>query len=161
MELWGAMTTLIGGQMVARAWLDPAYKSLLLDDARAAVNQYPGPVSDHFQLVCLEQTATTHNLLVCVPCSCYPTSVVGPVPAWYKDPSYRGRAFSDPRGLLASLGTTVPVTTAIVVHNSDLYRRYMVLPLRPTGTATWTEDQLAALVDEHNIVGASLIPPQS
>lgn len=145
----------IAGKMIARAWVDPAYKRLLLDDARAAQAQYPGTVvSWTFQLVCVEQTDDVHNLIVCTPCSCYPVNVVGPYPTWYADPTYRARAVADRVALLSDLGVSLGSGQVVKTLDADFLRRYMVLPKRPSGTDGFTEAQLADLIDEHNVVGA-------
>jgi len=147
----------IAGQMIARAWVDKSYKRLLLDDARAALDVYPGaPAGWTYNLVCVEQSDALHNLIVCTPCSCYPVQVIGEPPAWYKDTDYRTRAVSAPAALLSDLGVDT-TGKQIKTFDSDYLRRYMVLPQRPANTDGWTETQLADLVDQHNVVGAGPI----
>lgn len=146
-----------GAQVVARAWVDPAYRSRLLDDATAAVAElgYSGRQGEHLQAVPNGQGV--HHLVVCTLCSCYPWPVLGLPPVWYKSPAYRARAVIDPRGVLAEFGVDLDPATRIEVHDSTAEIRYLVLPERPGGTDGLTEDQLAALVTRDTMIGTALV----
>jgi len=145
-----------GAHVVAKAWSDPAYKEWLLKDATAAIASlgYTGRQGEH--MVAVENTPATHNLVVCTLCSCYPWTVLGLPPVWYKAPPYRSRAVIDPRGVLAEFGLTLPEETAISVWDSTAEIRYMVLPMRPKGTEGWNEEKLASLVTRDSMIGTSL-----
>jgi nitrile hydratase len=145
-----------GARVVAKAWIDPDYKAWLLKDATAAIASlgYAGRQGEH--MVAVENTPTTHNLIVCTLCSCYPWTVLGLPPVWYKSPSYRSRAVIDPRSVLAEFGVTLPVETAISVWDSTAEIRYMVLPMRPPGTQGWSEEKLTALVSRDAMIGTGL-----
>ncbi len=142
-----------GAKVVARAWADPGYRSRLLADGTAAIAElgFGGPEGDH--MVVLENTADVHNLVVCTLCSCYPWPVLGLPPAWYKAPAYRSRAVREPRVLLAEMGTTIPDEIEIRVWDSSAEVRYLVLPQRPPGTETLSEEELAALVTRDSMIG--------
>ncbi|WP_119391915.1 nitrile hydratase subunit alpha [Taklimakanibacter lacteus] len=145
-----------GAHVVARAWSDPAYKAWLLKDATAAIASlgYTGRQGEH--MVAVENTPETHNLVVCTLCSCYPWTVLGLPPVWYKAPPYRSRAVIDPRGVLAEFGVTLPETTAISVWDSTAEIRYLVLPMRPQGTEGWSEEKLARIVTRDSMIGTGL-----
>ncbi|WP_206530193.1 nitrile hydratase subunit alpha [Nordella sp. HKS 07] len=145
-----------GARVIARAWSDPQYKAWLLKDATAAIASlgYTGRQGEH--MVAVENTPDTHNLVVCTLCSCYPWSVLGLPPVWYKAPPYRSRAVIDPRGVLAEFGLTLPADTAISVWDSTAEIRYIVLPMRPEGTEGWSEDKLSGLVTRDSMIGTGL-----
>jgi nitrile hydratase len=145
-----------GARVVARAWSDPGYKAWLIEDATAAIASlgFTGRQGEH--MVAVENTPDTHNLIVCTLCSCYPWSVLGLPPVWYKSPPYRSRAVIDPRGVLAEFGLTLPEATAIRVWDSTAEIRYLVLPMRPKGTDGLGEDRLADLVTRDSMIGAGL-----
>lgn len=145
-----------GARVVARAWVDPAYRALLLADATPAIAELGigGRGGEH--MVVVENTPDTHNLVVCTLCSCYPWPVLGLPPVWYKAPPYRARAVIDPRGVLAEFGVTLPDTTRITVWDSTAETRFMVLPMRPDGTETLDEAGLAALVTRDSMIGTGL-----
>jgi nitrile hydratase len=145
-----------GARVVAKAWSDPEYKAWLLKDATAAIASlgYTGRQGEH--MVAVENTPTTHNLIVCTLCSCYPWTVLGLPPVWYKSPPYRSRAVIDPRSVLAEFGVTLPQETAISVWDSTAEIRYMVLPMRPQGTQGWSEEKLAKLVTRDSMIGTGL-----
>jgi nitrile hydratase len=145
-----------GARVVAKAWSDPEYKAWLLKDATAAIASlgYTGRQGEH--MVAVENTPTTHNLIVCTLCSCYPWTVLGLPPVWYKSPPYRSRAVIDPRSVLAEFGVTLPEATAISVWDSTAEIRYMVLPMRPQGTQGWSEEKLAKLVTRDAMIGTGL-----
>lgn len=145
-----------GARIVARAWADPAFKARLLADPKAAVAELnmPGISGDHVVLV--ENTPAVHNMIVCTLCSCYPWQTMGLPPVWFKSASYRSRAVSHPRDVLAEFGVQVPADTAVKVWDSNADIRYMVLPARPPGTEHLTEDQLADLVTRDSMIGTGM-----
>ena len=142
-----------GALVVAKAWVDPAFKQRLLADATEAVGSlgYVSRVGDH--LVAIENTPKLHNIVVCTLCSCYPWEVLGLPPVWYKASPYRSRAVKDPRGVLADFGVTLAPDTEIRVWDSTAETRFLVLPMRPAGTEGWTEERLAALVTRDSMIG--------
>ena len=146
----------IGARIVARAWADPEFKRRLLEDASEAVNAMAGfdPVAAH--LIAVENTPQIHNVVVCTLCSCYPWSVLGLPPVWYKSFAYRSRTVIDPKGVLADFGVNLPATTDIRIWDSTAETRFLVLPMRPAGTDGWSEEQLAALVTRDCMVGTGL-----
>jgi nitrile hydratase subunit alpha len=145
-----------GARVVARAWVDPAFRKWLLEDATAAIGSlgYCGRQGE--SMVALENTASRHNMVVCTLCSCYPWPVLGLPPTWYKSAPYRARAVRDPRGVLAEFGVTLPESTEIRVWDSTAEVRYLVIPQRPAGTENWTEEQLASLVTRDSMIGTGL-----
>ena len=146
----------IGARMVARAWLDPEWRALLLRDGTAAAEQMGISMAGAPPPGVLEDTPERHHLIVCTLCSCYPRAVLGYPPHWYKSFAYRARAVRDPRGLLAEWGTALPEGVEIRVVDSTADYRWMVLPQRPAGTEGWSEEQLAALVTRDALVGVAL-----
>ena len=146
----------IGAQVVARAWADPAFNQRLLDTASRAIETMglKQKVGDH--LVAVENTPTTHNMVVCTLCSCYPWDVLGLPPVWYKSTPYRARSVKEPRTVLADFGVTLPADTTIRVWDSTAETRFIVLPMRPQGTDGWSEDRLAALVTRDSMIGTGL-----
>ncbi|TRC90618.1 nitrile hydratase subunit alpha [Mesorhizobium sp. WSM4310] len=145
-----------GARVVAKAWSDPAYADWLKRDATAAIESlsYTGRQGEHMQAVF--NTEETHNLVVCTLCSCYPWSVLGLPPVWYKAPPYRSRAVIDPRGVLEEFGLALSATTRIRVWDSTAELRYLVVPMRPKGTEGWSEERLAALVSRDAMIGTAL-----
>lgn len=145
-----------GARVVAKAWSDPNYADWLRRDATAAIESlsYTGRQGEHMQAVF--NTEETHNLVVCTLCSCYPWSVLGLPPVWYKAPPYRARAVIDPRGVLEEFGLTLPASTRIRVWDSTAELRYLVVPARPEGTEGWSEDRLAELVSRDAMIGTAL-----
>ncbi|PBC24626.1 nitrile hydratase subunit alpha [Mesorhizobium sp. WSM4307] len=145
-----------GARVVAKAWSDPAYADWLKRDATAAIESlsYTGRQGEHMQAVF--NTEETHNLVVCTLCSCYPWSVLGLPPVWYKAPPYRSRAVIDPRGVLEEFGLALSATTKIRVWDSTAELRYLVVPMRPKGTEGWSEERLAALVSRDAMIGTAL-----
>lgn len=144
-----------GARVVARAWVDPAYKERLLTDSTAAIAElgYGGNEGDHMQVV--ENTDTVHNVVVCTLCSCYPWPVLGLPPAWYKDPPYRARVVREPRRVLAEMGCELDDDVEIRVWDSSAEQRYLVLPQRPAGTDSLSEEQLAELVTRDAMIGVA------
>ncbi|MDP9095088.1 MAG: nitrile hydratase subunit alpha [Pseudomonadota bacterium] len=145
-----------GARMVARAWLDPAFRALMLEDGAKAAESLDIPMRGLPPLGVLENTATTHNLVVCTLCSCYPRGVLGYPPFWFKSVAYRARAIRDPAGVLAEWGTVLPADTAIRVVDSTADYRWMVLPRRPAGTDGWDLDRLASLVSAEDMIGVTV-----
>jgi nitrile hydratase subunit alpha len=146
----------VGQRVVARAWVDPAFKRALLDDATAAIGTLgeARPVGDH--LIAVENTPERHNMVVCTLCSCYPWDVLGLPPVWYKSAPYRSRTVKDPRGVLAEFGVELPSDTEIRVWDSTAETRFLVLPMRPAGTDGWSEERLASLVTRDSMIGTGL-----
>ena len=146
----------IGARVIARAWLDPEFKRRLLADATEAVNALADcdPIANH--MIAVENTPQVHNLVVCTLCSCFPWSVLGLPPVWYKSAPYRSRAVIDPRGVLAEFGVSLPPQTQIRIWDSTAEDRFIVVPMRPAGTDGWSEDELARLVTRDSMVGTGL-----
>jgi len=142
-----------GATVVARAWSDPDFKRWLLEDGTAAIASFgfTGRQGEH--MVVVENTPAVHNLVVCTLCSCYPWTVLGLPPVWYKSPPYRSRAVADPRGVLAEFGTELGPDVEVRVWDSTAEVRYLVLPERPEGTDGWSEEALAALVGRNAMIG--------
>ena len=146
----------LGAAMVARAWCDPAYRALLLEDGTAAAERLGIALRGLPPLGVLENTAAVHHLVVCTLCSCYPRAVLGYPPFWFKSAAYRARAVRDPRGLLAEWNTVLPEGQRVRVVDSTADFRWMVLPRRPEGTAGWSEERLAGLLDEGHLIGVTV-----
>ncbi|MEM8687407.1 MAG: nitrile hydratase subunit alpha [Pseudomonadota bacterium] len=145
-----------GAHVVAKAWSDPGFKKWLLEDGSEAILSlgYSGRQGEHMEVV--ENTDEVHNMVVCTLCSCYPWSVLGLPPVWYKSAPYRSRAVIDPRGVLSEFGVTVADDKEVRVWDSTAEMRYLVLPQRPAGTEGWSEEQLAALVTRDSMIGTGL-----
>jgi len=145
-----------GARVVARAWSDADYRQRLLDNAGPAIRElgFKGRQGEDMQVV--ENVQGTHNMIVCTLCSCYPWPVLGLPPVWYKSAPYRARAVADPRGVLEEFGVTLDSATSIRVWDSTAEMRYMVLPMRPPGTETLSEEELAALVTRDSMIGTGL-----
>ena len=144
-----------GARLVARAWVDPAFRERMLADARAAALELgldPGPAP---VLVAVENTESVHHMVVCTLCSCYPRGLLGPPPDWYKSLPYRSRAVSDPRGVLAEFGVTLDDDVELRVLDSTAEIRYLVIPRRPAGSEGSSEDELAALVTRDAMIGVA------
>ena|SRR5437588_1796589 len=146
-----------GARIVARAWVDAAYKKRLLADATAAIGEfgYGGRQGEH--MVVVENGPGVHNLVVCTLCSCYPWPVLGLPPVWYKSAAYRSRAVIDPRGVLREFGLSLPENIEVRVWDSTAELRYLVLPERPAGSEKLTEEALAALVTRDSMVGVAIV----
>ena len=144
-----------GAAVVARAWTDPAFKTKLLTEGNAALEDI-GLERGPYKLVVVENTASVHNLIVCTLCSCYPRWLLGLPPDWYKSRNYRSRAVREPRAVLREFGTEIPDHAEVRVHDSTADMRYLVLPGRPAGTEGWSEEQLAAIVTRDCMVGVAV-----
>lgn len=145
-----------GARVVARAWTDPAYAERLFSDPTQAIAElgYGGRAGEH--MVALKNTAAEHHMVVCTLCSCYPWSVLGLPPVWYKSPAYRAKAVADPRGVLADFGVSLADDVAVTVSDSTAEVRYLVVPMRPAGTEGWSEEALAAIVGRDAMIGTGL-----
>ncbi|WP_413114720.1 nitrile hydratase subunit alpha [Streptomyces sp. CY1] len=146
-----------GAKVVARAWTDPAYRRRLLQDGTAAIAElgFSGPQGEH--IVVVENSATTHHVVVCTLCSCYPWPVLGLPPSWYKDPAYRARVVKEPRTVLSEMGLEFDDDVRITVHDSTSEVRWLVLPERPAGTEHLSEEQLVPLVTREAMVGVAKV----
>lgn len=146
-----------GAQVVARAWVDADYRNWLEKDANAAIASlgFSGRQGEHMRAVF--NSADTHNVVVCTLCSCYPWTVLGLPPAWYKSPAYRSRVVVEPRKVLAEFGLTLPVDTRVVVRDSTAELRWLVIPRRPAGTDHLDEASLAELVSRDAMIGTAVV----
>ena len=145
-----------GARMVAKAWTDADYRALMLSDGTRAAEALGIPMRGAPPMGVLEDSVDVHNLVVCTLCSCYPRAVLGYPPFWYKSASYRARAVRDPRGLLAEWGTVLPEGTRVRIVDSTADYRWMVLPLRPAGTEGWSEERLAGIVRQGDMIGVTV-----
>jgi nitrile hydratase len=149
-----------GARIVARAWVDPAFRERLLADANSALGELGLSMSTGPQvqrLTVVANTPTTHNVLVCTLCSCYPIGLLGPSPSWYKSEAYRSRIVREPRAVLAEFGLVLPEATEIVVHDTSAESRHMVLPMRPADSAGLGEAELAGLVTREGLIGTAAV----
>jgi nitrile hydratase len=145
-----------GARMAARAWTDPRYRDLLVADGDAAAAEL-GFGDLGYTLRVVPNTEAEHNVIVCTLCSCYPVSLLGPSPGWYKSFAYRSRTVREPRAVLAEFGLALPGRTEVTVWDSTSEARYMVLPARPAGTEGLSGDELAALVTRNGLIGTALV----
>ena len=144
-----------GARIVARAWVDAEFKARLLSDPKATLDEIGHPLPNDPNLVVLENTETLHHLVVCTLCSCYPRTLLGRPPDWYKSLAYRSRAVVDPRGVIKEFGLELPSEVEIRVADSTADKRYMVLPQRPPGTEHLGEEELAKLVSRDCLIGVA------
>jgi nitrile hydratase len=154
-EFRDSITPAMGAKIVARAWTDPTFKQRLTANGTEAIKEF-GLDMGGTRLDVVENTSKVHNMIVCTLCSCYPRSVLGLPPSWYKSREYRARAVREPRAVLAEFGTHLPDTVEVRVHDSSADLRYLVLPIRPAGTEKMNEEQLASLVSRDCMIGVSL-----
>jgi nitrile hydratase subunit alpha len=154
-EAMDARSPALGARVVAKAWVDSAFKARLLADGGKACREL-GIDIGATHLCVVENTAEVHNLVVCTLCSCYPRALLGLPPDWYKSRPYRSRAVREPRTVLAEFGTVLPDSITVRVHDSTADLRYLVLPKRPAGTEGWSEERLAALVGRDSMIGVAL-----
>ena len=152
--LYATASPVNGARMAARAWTDPSYHDLLLSDGNAAAAEL-GLGQLGYQLRVVANTDDTHNVIVCTLCSCYPVSLLGPSPGWYKSFAYRSRTVREPREVLAEFGVHLPASVRVSVWDSTPEARYMVLPARPPRTAGCTADELTALVTRNGLIGTA------
>lgn len=160
-KLYASASPVNGAVLAARAWTDPAYRELLLADGNAAAAaagfSLAPPDRGGYQLQVVVNTDHVHNVIVCTLCSCYPVSLLGPSPGWYKSFAYRSRMVREPRAVLAEFGVTLRETARISVWDSTSEARYMVLPAQPAGTELLSAGQLAALVTRNGLIGTALV----
>lgn len=155
-RLYAQASPVNGARMAARAWTDPGYRELLLSDGNAAAAELGfGELS--YQLRVVANTPDTHNVIVCTLCSCYPVSLLGPSPGWYKSFAYRSRTVREPRSVLAEFGVALPDDVQVSVWDSTSEARYMVLPLRPAGTDGMSAAELAGRVSLNGLIGTALV----
>ena len=152
-EVLDSRSPALGAKVVARAWVDPAFRARLLADGRKGCEELGISFYDDTRLIVVENTDEVHNLIVCTLCSCYPRPVLGLPPDWYKAKPYRARAVVEPRSVLADFGTHIPDEVQVRVHDSTAMVRYLVLPKRPAGTERYSEEELAALVTRDTMIG--------
>ena len=145
-----------GAKLVARAWVDPDFKELLLSDGKAAASELGMDPEHPAEFVVVENTPEVHNLIVCTLCSCYPRAILGRPPDWYKSFAYRSRAVREPRAVMREFGFEPPEGVEVLVHDSTADVRYMVLPMRPPRTEGMDEEELAGLVTRDSLVGAGI-----
>jgi nitrile hydratase len=145
-----------GAKLVARAWVDPDFKELLLSDGKAAASELGMDPEHHAEFVVVENTPQVHNLIVCTLCSCYPRAILGRPPDWYKSFAYRSRAVREPRAVMREFGFEPPEGVEVLVHDSTADVRYMVLPMRPSGTRGMDEEELTELVTRDSLVGVNV-----
>jgi nitrile hydratase alpha subunit len=155
MELFDEEFPYHGAQVVARAWVDPAFKQRLLDDGRAACAEM-GAMLEAERLIAVENTPEVHNIIVCTLCSCYPRALLGMPPTWYKSRNYRSRVVFEPRAVLREFGTVLPDSVTVRVHDSNADMRYLVVPTRPAGTDGWSEEKLAGILSRDTLVGVTV-----
>ena len=154
-DLMDARSPANGARVVARAWVDPAFRARLLDDASAASREMGFDIGP-LRLIAVENTAKTHNVVVCTLCSCYPRNLLGLPPDWYKSRAYRSRTVREPRAVLREFGVELPENVTVRVHDSTADMRYIVLPARPEGTEDFDEEALAALVSRDAMIGTAM-----
>jgi nitrile hydratase len=142
-----------GAKLVARAWIDPRFKARLIADPKAACAELRIDATSINEFVVLENTEKVRHVVVCTLCSCYPRPILGRPPDWYKSFNYRSRAVNDPRGVMREFGLDLPDDVEVRVHDSTADIRYLVLPLRPTGTEHWSEEALGKLVTRDSMIG--------
>lgn len=154
-EMSDERTPALGARIVAHAWTNDAFRERLLREGKKAVEEEVNIDMYHADLVVVENTADVHNVVVCTLCSCYPVSVLGRPPDWYKSQAYRSRVVRDPRAVLNEFGTEIGLDREIRVHDSTADMRYLVVPMRPEGTEGWSEEQLAKIVTRDAMVGVT------
>jgi len=150
-----------GAKVVAKAWVDPDFKSRLLKEGAKTISDFGFPALEGENLVVVENTPAVHNMIVCTLCSCYPWPVLGLPPTWYKSAAYRSRAVSEPRAVLQEFGVSIDAQKEVRVWDSTAEIRYLVLPERPSGTEELSEDQLAELVTRDSMIGTGIVQPPS
>jgi nitrile hydratase len=154
-EYMDARSPANGARLVARAWVSPEFKALLLSEPKTACEQLGIDASGLTEFVVLENTERVHNLVVCTLCSCYPRPILGRPPDWYKSFAYRSRAVVEPRAVMREFGTELPADVDVQVFDSSADMRYLVLPRRPDGTDGLSEEELASLVTRDSLIGVT------
>ncbi len=155
MELFEEEFPQRGARVIAHAWANPAFRTRLLEDGKAACAEW-GLDLEADRLIALENTPEIHNVIVCTLCSCYPRALLGMPPTWYKSDNYRRRVVRGPRAVLKEFGTVIPESVSIRVHDSNADMRYVVLPMRPKETEGWSEERLASILTRDTLVGVAL-----
>jgi Nitrile hydratase, alpha chain len=155
LEVMDSRTPALGAKLVARAWVDPEFRTRLLADGRSSCEELGISFFEDTRLIVLENTDKVHNLIVCTLCSCYPREILGLPPDWYKLKPYRARAVTEPRAVLAEFGTVIPDDVEVRVSDSTAMVRYLVLPLRPSHTESFSEGKLASLVTRDAMIGVT------
>jgi nitrile hydratase len=155
-EYMEARSPATGARLVARAWVDPEFKTRLLSDTKAAALELGIDASGPVEFIVVENTPRVHNVIVCTLCSCYPRAILGRPPDWYKSFNYRSRAVKEPRAVMREFGFELPDDVEVVVHDSTADMRYMVLPMRPPDTEDMSEEALAQLVTRDSLIGISI-----
>ena len=155
MDIMASRSPTDGARIIARAWVDPDFKARLVADTRSAVAELGYILAPESQLAVMENTSSVHHIVVCTLCSCYPTSLLGPPPDWYKSFAYRSRAVSDPRGVMREFGLDLDESVEVRVVDSTADLRYVVLPVRPAGTEDMSEEELAKLVNRDSMIGVT------
>jgi nitrile hydratase alpha subunit len=155
MELFEEELPYRGARVVAHAWTDPEFKKRLLADGKAAVAEF-GIDMEADRLIAVENTPDVHNVIVCTLCSCYPRTLLGMPPTWYKSTNYRSRVVYEPRAVLKEFGTVLPDRVTVRVHDSNADMRYVVVPMRPRGTEGWSEERLTGILTRDTLVGVTV-----
>ena len=155
LEAIDAKSPAAGAKMVAKAWTDPAFKQRMLADVNAAASEL-GIDAGGIPIKAIENTETTHNVVVCTLCSCYPRLLIGLPPDWYKARAYRSRVIREPRAVLKEFGTEIPDDVEVRVHDSTADLRYLIIPRRPAGTEGWSAEKLEALVTRDTMIGVAV-----
>lgn len=155
-ELLDSRSPVLGSKLVVKAWLEPEFRSRLLSNGNAAAEEMGITIYDNTEFTVLEDTEKLHYVIVCTLCSCYPRPILGLPPDWYKSKEYRSRTVREPRAVLAEFGTLIPDDVEVLVQDSTASQRYMVLPLRPSGTEGFSEEELEALVTRDTMIGVSI-----
>ncbi|MBS7233440.1 nitrile hydratase subunit alpha [Flavobacterium psychroterrae] len=155
-ELLDSRSPALGSKLVVKAWLEPEFRSRLLSNGNAAAEEMGITIYDNTEFTVLEDTEKLHYVIVCTLCSCYPRPILGLPPDWYKSKEYRSRTVREPRAVLAEFGTLIPDDVEVLVQDSTASQRYMVLPLRPSGTESFSEEELEALVTRDTMIGVSI-----
>ncbi|MDA9815775.1 nitrile hydratase subunit alpha [Alphaproteobacteria bacterium] len=145
-----------GVSVIAKAWYDAEFQNYLLKDAKSAIKDMGIHLESFADIICFSQSETTHHVVVCTLCSCYPRTLLGMPPSWYKSRSYRSRVVHEPRKVLEEFGTTIPETKEVKVHDSNADMRYLILPQRPKGTDGWSEKELSELISRDHLVGVRI-----
>lgn len=159
MELFDEEFPYRGSRVIARAWSDPHFMAALLEDGKAACEQVEGVEIEAPALIAVANTDRAHNVVVCTLCSCYPRSLLGMPPTWYKSTNYRARMVREPRAVLREFGTVLDDDVEVRVHDSTANMRYLVVPQRPEGTQGWTEAQLTEIISRDALVGVTIPAP--
>ena len=149
-----------GAKVVARAWTDADFMKRLLEDANPVIEDMGIDLEHASRIIAIENTAEVHNVIVCTLCSCYPRTLLGQPPTWYKSRSYRSRVIFEPRAVLKEFGTEIDDNVVIRTHDSNADMRYIVIPMRPGGTDNWSQEQLEAIISRDSLVGITVLADQ-